>query len=236
MSRGNSRAKFPKLSANPYQPSNRPGPTRFRGEQVKHLRAAGKLSDETIDARAFAILRLVQRAVRASIETVRNNTAPEVGRDDESDKDLNRKAATDSIVLLKNTAGVLPVDKTKVKKVLVTGPNAKTRTVSGGGSALLTSLYVVTPLEGIKAAFKGQQVEVVYSPGCYGNVYNPMMDGWMKDENGGSGWMTRWYHEEPTEGMEPAEVVSLPGSRMRINDDKPKSEFSANPSHRISVI
>jgi beta-glucosidase len=132
------------------------------------LRAAGKLSDEVIDARAFAVLRTVQTGVRASIETVRNNTAPEVGRITPEDMALNRQAAAEAIVLLKNTAGVLPVNPKKVKKILVTGPNAKTRTVSGGGSALLTSSYIVTPVDGIKAAVAGEDVEVLYSAGCYG--------------------------------------------------------------------
>lgn len=105
--------------------------------------------------------------MRASPETVRNNRSEELARDDPEDRLLNRKLAAESIILLKNAAGALPLDPTKLKKVLVTGPNARTRTVSGGGSAYLTSSYVVTAWDGIVAAFEGSGVEVVYSAGCY---------------------------------------------------------------------
>ena len=69
--------------------------------------------------------------------------------------------------MLKNARNVLPLDQSKIRKIAVVGPNAKTRTVSGGGSAYLTSKYVITPLEGIQKLFEGK-AEVVYAAGCYG--------------------------------------------------------------------
>lgn len=99
---------------------------------------------------------------------VQQNSQPEQYRDSSSDQELNRRVAAEAIVLLKNSAQVLPLDPTKIKRIAVIGPNAKTRTVSGGGSAYLTSKYVVTPLEGIQQAFQGTGVEVTYAAGCYG--------------------------------------------------------------------
>lgn len=96
------------------------------------------------------------------------NTEPETYRPCEPDRTLNRRLAAESIVLLKNKEQVLPLDQTKIRKIAVIGPNAKTRTVSGGGSAYLTSKYVVTPLEGVQKLFEETAVEVVYAAGCYG--------------------------------------------------------------------
>lgn len=109
----------------------------------------------------------VQRAATTDPEVVATNTQEETYRDDAADRDLNRRLAADAIVLLKNSRNVLPLDQSKIRKIAVVGPNAKTRTVSGGGSAYLTSKYVITPLEGIQRLFKGK-AEVVYAAGCYG--------------------------------------------------------------------
>ncbi len=62
-----------------------------------------------------------------------------------------RKIATEGIVLLKNNDNVLPLDQTKIKNVLVLGPNADKKHGRGGGSSEVYSQYEVTPLEGIKA-------------------------------------------------------------------------------------
>ena len=112
----------------------------------------------------------IQRAIKASPDTIKRNQDPEVARDDPDDRLLNRKLAAESIVLLKNSEGVLPLDTTKMRKILVTGPNARSRTVSGGGSAYLTSSYIVTAWDGIVAALEGSGIEVVYTPGCYGKL------------------------------------------------------------------
>jgi len=87
--------------------------------------------------------------------------------ENEEDAALLRKAAAESIVLLKNDSGVLPIDKTKVKKVAVVGGNAKAAILSGGGSAALKPSYFVSPYDGIVNAF-GKDVEVTYSEGARG--------------------------------------------------------------------
>ncbi|KAK4688956.1 beta-glucosidase, partial [Tremellales sp. Uapishka_1] len=201
-----------------------PGPPRFRGLQIKHLINAKKITNETLDARAYAMLQVAQRAVQSSIETVRNNRAPEQGRDTPEDRALNREAAASAIVLLKNTNNTLPLDlKSKsLKRVAILGPNAKSRTVSGGGSAYLTSSYVVTPWEALRDTFQEAGIEAVYAPGCYGHRYLPMLDGWIKAENGANGWTARFYNEPFDKQQEPIATIVLPGTRLRINDDKPK--------------
>lgn len=94
-------------------------------------------------------------------------------RTHESDEDtaLLRETAAESIVLLKNNNGVLPIDKTKVKKVAIVGGNAKAVILSGGGSAALKPSYFISPYDGIVNAL-GKDVEVSYGEGARG-ITNP---------------------------------------------------------------
>ncbi|GAA6026005.1 hypothetical protein JCM10207_000759, partial [Rhodosporidiobolus poonsookiae] len=198
-----------------------PGPTRFRETLVTHLIAAGKITTETLNKRAYAILQAVQRACQADIEVVRNNRLPERANDSEADRAACRAVTADTVVLLKNDDAVLPLQPNKIKKLAILGPNAKTRTVSGGGSAYLTASYVVTPYEGIKAA-AGPDVEVSYAPGCYAHRYLPMLDGAIKTKEGKAGWVATFYNEDPDSGAAPVAIRTLLGTRLRINDEKPK--------------
>jgi beta-glucosidase len=73
------------------------------------------------------------------------------------------KMAQESIVLLKNESSLLPLDKTKIKKIAIVGPNADEESV------LLANYYgmptnVTTVLEGIKAK-AGKGILVVYEKG-----------------------------------------------------------------------
>ena len=77
---------------------------------------------------------------------------------------LVRHLAASTIVLLRNEGNVLPLDKGKVKKVAIIGPNAKERIINGGGSASLRANYVVSPYDGIANAL-GKDVEIIYAEG-----------------------------------------------------------------------
>lgn len=61
-----------------------------------------------------------------------------------------REIAAEGVVLLKNE-NILPLDKSKIKNILVIGPNADKAHGSGGGSSEVKSLYEITPLQGLQA-------------------------------------------------------------------------------------
>ena len=88
----------------------------------------------------------------------------------EDDKNLMRKVASESIVLLRNEGDVLPFNPQKLRKIAIIGPNAKAVVLSGGGSAALKPSYFVTAYDGIMSALEqaGSGTEVTYSEGTRG--------------------------------------------------------------------
>lgn len=75
---------------------------------------------------------------------------------------LALQTARESIVLLKNQGGLLPLDKTRLKRIAVIGPHAALFT-PGGYSGRAEN--PVDPLQGIKNRAK-PGTEVVYAKGC----------------------------------------------------------------------
>jgi len=82
--------------------------------------------------------------------------------DSPSHRALALKAAQESIVLLKNDSHLLPLDKTKLKRIAVIGPlaNAVLRNNYNGKTGT-----TVSPLQGIRDR-TGSEVEVVTATGC----------------------------------------------------------------------
>lgn len=69
-----------------------------------------------------------------------------------------REAEAEGTVLVRNT-GVLPLDAAAVARVAVIGHNADQARTQGGGSATVVPASVVSPLDGVRAAFPGATVE-----------------------------------------------------------------------------
>ncbi|EIM81964.1 glycoside hydrolase family 3 protein [Stereum hirsutum FP-91666 SS1] len=202
-----------------------PGPTRWRANLVTHLMHAGKITLSSLNDRVYAVLKTIQRSILASPSIVSSNHEPERTLSSPTNNALNRLTAASAVVLLKNTAKILPLSlSSSLKSIAVIGPNAKTRTVSGGGSAFLTSAYVITPLEGIQNAVKeaGDEVEISYATGCSGYRYLPMLDGWITTADGESGWTAEFYNEPLDSGASPIATHVLLSTRLRINDEKPE--------------
>lgn len=81
-----------------------------------------------------------------------------------------RKVASESIVLLRNEGGILPLNPQKLEKIAIIGPNAKAIILSGGGSTILKPNFYVNPYDGIVSALKeaGSETKVTYSEGARG--------------------------------------------------------------------
>lgn len=80
-------------------------------------------------------------------------------------KEVALQGARKGIVLLKNDKNILPIDVTKIKSIVVIGPNAAVAKTGGGGSSEVSPFYSISPLEGLKGRIDNK-VTVNYSLGC----------------------------------------------------------------------
>jgi beta-glucosidase len=138
-------------------------PPEAYGDPLRKLVESGQLSMATIDARVRDILRVkFWLGLFDQPYVVDPSAADRLVRASEHVATAER-AAHESIVLLKNEGGMLPLQK-DLKRVLVTGPLANNP--DGWRSRYgAQKLDFVTPLAGIRRKL-GAAVEVSYSEGC----------------------------------------------------------------------
>ena len=109
----------------------------------------------------------IRRILRKAVEfgwLDRNQTDLTSALYSEEGRKLALESAQASIVLLKNDRDLLPLDKTRLKSVLIVGPDAYPAVPAGGGSAQVRPYYAVSFLQGLADAF-GSAVTVNYRPG-----------------------------------------------------------------------
>jgi beta-glucosidase len=128
-------------------------------EKVLAAVAAGQLKQEAVDDAARRILRVM---FSAGLFDATPATGGEV--DTPEQRAVARRAATESIVLLKNEGGALPLGAPKIRSVAVIGPSAAVARTGGGGSSLVRPKYAVTALDGVKET-AGSEVRVGYALG-----------------------------------------------------------------------
>ncbi|KAK0243159.1 glycoside hydrolase family 3 protein [Armillaria nabsnona] len=169
-----------------------PGPSVVRGPAVLRAIQAGKLVTDDIDDRARKVLELLGKAHESGIPF----NGPEEGVDTPELRQLLRRAAADSVVLLKNNAGLLPLSAPT--SIAVIGPNAKKAMTSGGGSAQLLSTYTISPLQGIIEAAKAMNVPVSYTIGATSHKVLPLLDASIKQQDGTPGALLEFWNEPPS--------------------------------------
>ncbi|KAJ2927902.1 hypothetical protein H1R20_g9210, partial [Candolleomyces eurysporus] len=170
-----------------------PGPSVMRGRAVERAVIAQKLFPADIDARVRKILGLLKHARESGIPF----DGPEEALDTPATRAILRKAAAESVVLLKNEKGLLPL-REQVRKIAVIGPNAKIAITSGGGSARLRSTYTVSPLEGITEAAKKTGAGVTYALGTSSYKQLPVLNPYISTAEGGPGMDIEFWNDEPS--------------------------------------
>ena len=106
----------------------------------------GKVSVATIDDK---VRRILSTAVRFGWLD-RDQTGLSIPRYNLQGRQVALNAAREGITLLKNEGSLLPLDKSKIKSVLVIGPDAYPAVPVGGGSAEVQPFASVSFLEGLK--------------------------------------------------------------------------------------
>lgn len=126
----------------------------------------GLVTEAQIDA---AVIRLFTTRMKLGLfddpAKVPFASIPYAENDSAQMRELNRRAAKESLVLLKNEGGLLPLDKSKIRSIGVIGPNANNRKALVGNYEGTASRYI-TVLEGIQD-YVGDEVRVFYSEGCH---------------------------------------------------------------------
>lgn len=75
------------------------------------------------------------------------------------------REAAESIVLLQNTGGVLPIEKSSISSVAVIGDNATRCHSFGGMSSEIKTPFEVTPLQGLQDRLAGTAIDVRFAQG-----------------------------------------------------------------------
>ena len=182
-----------------------PGPARSWGENLVKAVEKGKVKEETVDDKVRRILRIADFTGRLDSPEEK----PEKSNDLEEDRILIRKTGSEGMVLLKNQ-NILPLDRSKIKKLAVIGPNALKGQYLGGGSASLNPHYVVHPYEGIKSNVS-EETELKYAKGCHTYKYLPAIPSHLFKEN--DGFKVEFYDGQEFEGS-PIETKILKGNKF----------------------
>ncbi|KAH7905370.1 glycoside hydrolase family 3 protein [Hygrophoropsis aurantiaca] len=202
-----------------------PGTNKWRTlDLVNRSIQSRKLTVRTVKERARKVVELAKRVAQEAPELLDGDGLERTVESDE-DKALMRKLAGESVVLLKNSGALLPLQPQSLKKIAIVGGNAKAYVLSGGGSAALKPSYFVSPYDGIVAALP-PNVEVTYSEGASTYMEMPSLDFEMLTSTGERGWIGSWYAHEDDESMatvsQPMERRLIDETRIFISTSSPK--------------
>ena len=134
-------------------------------------------------------------------------TIPASNISSEEHDQLATQAARESMVLLENKGGVLPLSK-NIKTLAVIGPNADDiELLNGNYGGTPTDNHKHSLLEGIKNAVPG--AKIIYQKACELNDEYSTIH-YLQDFNGGKGVLVEFWNSEtsPFEGETPAPVKS----------------------------
>ena len=152
----------------------------YLADAYKKLIKEGKYTTKELDEKVRRVLRLFFR-------TTMQRNKPFGFLCSESHYDAARKIAEEGIILLKNEvtpypsigrgekAPLLPLDVSKMKRILVVGENAIKMMTVGGGSSSLKVQHEILPLDGINSKLpspigEGQGVRLDYARGYIGDT------------------------------------------------------------------
>ena len=184
-----------------------PGPVSHYGEKIVEAVNSGELDEEIVNSSVHRLLLLLERtgAFEDPLQV------PERELDNPDDKILVRKAAAESMVLLKND-GLLPIELKETETIALIGPNAATAMIMGGGSAQLVPQYVVSPLESFKNRLPNN--EVLYEPGTVSDrTSRPIARRILTREDGEQGFLIEYFNGLNCEGT-PVATSSKPDGRL----------------------
>jgi len=125
-----------------------------RDKQIADAVKNGELPEEVLDKAVERLLKIIFKAI--------DNKKSDATFDKKAHHELARRAARESMVLLKNEDGILPLKKQG--KIALIGAFAKNPRFQGGGSSHVNPTYLSNAYDAI-VDLAGQKAEILYSPG-----------------------------------------------------------------------
>ena len=129
-----------------------PGPGGPWEDQLVAAVRDGRVPESLIDDKVLRVLTLARRT--GALDRPARSVPP-------VDPGLPRRLAARATVVLRNSAGVLPLTPARLRRVALIGPNAVSAFVQGGGSAHVTPDHEVTPADGLRAALPHADITVL---------------------------------------------------------------------------
>jgi beta-glucosidase len=165
-----------------------PGPSRFYGRQLGQAVRDGSVDESLMSAAVERLLSVFDR-----IGALDDEAREPLAIDRPEHRALARRAAAESMVLLKNDGGVLPLQTAGLTTLAVIGPNAERARIMGGGSAEVEPHYRITPLEALRAKL-GDRVTIVHEAGCdIDKSVPPMRSDQLDSGTGSPGFAVQMY-------------------------------------------
>lgn len=121
-----------------------------RRQELLEAVKAGRVPAKVLDRSCLRILKLIR--------TARNGIRPNTAADYRKHHALSQRMAAESIVLLKNENGLLPLDGGRVGRIAVVGAAAREPVIQGSGCATTRPTEVDIPLDEIRRLAPGATV------------------------------------------------------------------------------
>lgn len=171
----------------------------FGGGKLQAAVKDGKVSEELINDKVRRVLRIM---FRAGLFERKDSDRPALSVVNSPEHQaIALRMAQESMVLLKND-GILPLDKSKVKSVVLIGPNAD-KARAGGGSSMVVPVYGVGALQGLRER-AGNDLSISFVRGLRmpGEV-NPISPEWLflpAEKGGGHGVWAEYFKGKELSG------------------------------------
>ncbi|TVY62673.1 putative beta-glucosidase K [Fusarium oxysporum f. sp. cubense] len=192
-----------------------PGPTQFRGNLLAIAVKTRKVSRRAVDEAARNVLNFIKKVTAVAEPWVGDPSAANTAEN----RALVRRLAADSIVLLKNDNGDLPIKDAARRSYGLIGDHFKYPALSGGGSAEGDPYYAVTPYDALVEIVG--EANVTYTPGLYTFKFVPFLKNLDQPGTSTHGWRVDIFGENPDDSPDAGTVYSTATDKDLI--DVPES-------------
>lgn len=181
----------------------------FFGKPLREMVEQGKVPESVLDDKVRRILR-VQLTIGMMDKHRLSGT-----RNTEEHQRAVRTIASEGVVLLKND-GLLPFNRSTVKKILVMGPNAAKKQALSGGSSEVPALYEITPLQGLRNK-AGDNIEITVMRARQEGELLPIPAEYVTSHHweGIPAWFVKFYSEKARQRQ--VGFMMAPGPAHRVN-------------------